>query len=647
MICRRYSEPRKNIPNIPAVPSTWTRFEPVTLREAKMRSGISGCRAVFCRTMNPASRPSVSPASQPRWAAGPTMVYTASIIAPVISSAPGTSAPARRPAPRSRAMVRRAAMAVITPTGRLTKKIQCQFSAWVRIPPASSPTAAPAEATKANTPIAWACSRGPGNMVTIMPRITAEVSAPPVPCANRAAMSISWFTANPQTSEAAVNTASPVRNTSRRPARSPSRPASSSSPANAIRYALTTHASPAWEKRRPAWMDGSATFTIVMSSTIISIPVHSTTRAIQRERSFMGLPLTKSVHCLDVGRSGKSPAGRGPDSVCLPSQPGDLGPGTEMPAGHGVHAERASRCRAAMGQTGVMDGLSARPEDRPADFGAPPGGVGGVALADEVVLADRAVDGESVACDVCGQGAVGAVDVGGRPGVLDDRQFGGGDLCRRDPARRRDGPGAGDEDGHLTAVAGEHLIGVDAARGAARGHVLRGQGGMELAERALQPGCRLPGADDASDRGRGDGGHAAQLDAGGHVAGRGRCQQGAQRGDGPLRSAEFFLQAAEMGNDPLVAGAQVGSGQHALNLLQRHAQVTEAADDLRGGDLAGSIAPLAGVRIDLGRLEEADLMVVAQRPDGHVGGAREVADRQVPRHAAHYPGCRRGRVFPR
>jgi hypothetical protein len=144
-------------------------------------------------------------------------------------------------------------------------------------------------------PIAWACSRGPGNIVTIMPRITAEVSAPPVPCANRAAMSISWFTANPQTSEAAVNTASPVRNTSRRPARSPSRPASSSSPANAIRYALTTQASPAWVNPRSAWMDGSATFTIVMSRTIISIPVHSTTRAIQRLRSFIGLPLPKCV----------------------------------------------------------------------------------------------------------------------------------------------------------------------------------------------------------------------------------------------------------------------------------------------------------------------------------------------------------------
>ena len=38
-------------------------------------------------------------------------------------------------------------------------------------------------------------------------------------------------------------------------------------------------------------------------------------------------------------------------------------------------------------------------------------------------------------------------------------------------------------------------------------------------------------------------------------------------------------------------------------------------------DLAGDIAPVTGVRIDHGRLEQADLMVMAQRPDGHMGGA--------------------------
>ena len=95
-------------------------------------------------------------------------------------------------------MNRTAQAAVIAPTGRLTKKIQCQFSTWVKIPPASRPTAAPAEATKANTPMARACSRGAGNMVTIMPRITAEVSAPPMPCANRAAISMPWLSASPQ-----------------------------------------------------------------------------------------------------------------------------------------------------------------------------------------------------------------------------------------------------------------------------------------------------------------------------------------------------------------------------------------------------------------------------------------------------------------
>ena len=61
-----------------------------------------------------------------------------------------------------------------TPIGTLTKKIQCQSSAWVSTPPASRPIDAPAEATNEKTPIAFACSPGSGNIVTIIPRITAE-----------------------------------------------------------------------------------------------------------------------------------------------------------------------------------------------------------------------------------------------------------------------------------------------------------------------------------------------------------------------------------------------------------------------------------------------------------------------------------------
>src|SRR3954462_7947897 len=49
-------------------------------------------------------------------------------------------------------------------------------------------------------------------------------------------------------------------------------------------YALTTHASDVCEKPRSARIDGSATFTIVVSSTIIRLPRHSTTSAVQRVR---------------------------------------------------------------------------------------------------------------------------------------------------------------------------------------------------------------------------------------------------------------------------------------------------------------------------------------------------------------------------
>ena len=79
--------------------------------------------------------------------------------------------------------------------------------------------------------------------------------------------------------------ASPVRKMPRRPSRSPSRPASSSRPPKAIMYALTTQARLASENPRSSRIAGSATFTMVMSRTIISIPVQRTIRAANRRRS--------------------------------------------------------------------------------------------------------------------------------------------------------------------------------------------------------------------------------------------------------------------------------------------------------------------------------------------------------------------------
>ena len=72
-------------------------------------------------------------------------------------------------------------------------------------------------------------------MVTIMPRMTAEVIAPPTPCTNRAAISTNSLPASPHKADAAVKTASPATNTPRRDTRSPIRPASSNRLPNGIR----------------------------------------------------------------------------------------------------------------------------------------------------------------------------------------------------------------------------------------------------------------------------------------------------------------------------------------------------------------------------------------------------------------------------
>src|SRR5204862_4301548 len=68
-----------------------------------------------------------------------------------------------------------------------------------------------------------------------------------------------------------------------------SRPPRSRKPPKVSMYALTTQASDVCEKPRSARMDGSATFTIVVSSTIIRLPRHSTISASHRVRLSVGV----------------------------------------------------------------------------------------------------------------------------------------------------------------------------------------------------------------------------------------------------------------------------------------------------------------------------------------------------------------------
>src|SRR3954447_1272803 len=119
-------------------------------------------------------------------------------------------------------------------------------------------------------------------------RITEAWAAAPTPCRKRAPISAPSLGARPHSSEATVKMTRPVSKTRLRPARSPRRPASSSRLPKVMRKALTTQVRPAWLKWRSCWIEGSATFTIVTSSTIISWARQTTMSAAQRRWSMEG-----------------------------------------------------------------------------------------------------------------------------------------------------------------------------------------------------------------------------------------------------------------------------------------------------------------------------------------------------------------------
>ncbi len=106
-------------------------------------------------------------------------------------------------------------MHTAAPIGTLTRKIQCQLSRSVRIPPRRTPRLPPPAATNPNTPIAFVRSAGSTNSDIISESDTAETTAPPSPCTTRAAMSIASLDASPQVSDASENSVIPAMNSRR------------------------------------------------------------------------------------------------------------------------------------------------------------------------------------------------------------------------------------------------------------------------------------------------------------------------------------------------------------------------------------------------------------------------------------------------
>jgi hypothetical protein len=108
--------------------------------------------------------------------------------------------------------------------------------------------------------------------------------AAPIPCTTREAMSRRGSTASPPATLATTKTISPIRNIRAWPNRSASLPPSSRNPPKATAYPLISHCSVDVPMCRPVWIEGSATLTMVKSSTIISWAIPTTPRTNQRRR---------------------------------------------------------------------------------------------------------------------------------------------------------------------------------------------------------------------------------------------------------------------------------------------------------------------------------------------------------------------------
>ena len=125
----------------------------------------------------------------------------------------------------------------------------------------------------------------------------------------------------------------------------------------------------------------------------------------------------------------------------------------------------------------------------------------------------------------------------------------------------------------------------------------------------------------------------ARCDARSRAASR-RLQQVAQRLDRGPGLGQLGLQPVQVGGDQRVAGGRVRCGQHRLDLGDRHLQIPQAPDDLRGRDLPGRVVAVARVRVHRGRLEQPDLVVVAQRLDAEMSSAGEIAHGEACCHLA-------------
>jgi hypothetical protein len=141
---------------------------------------------------------------------------------------------------------------------------------------------------------------------------------------------------------------------------------------------------------------------------------------------------------------------------------------------------------------------------------------------------------------------------------------------------------------------------------------------VQFTERAQVPGHQVAHRDDGGD---GRGHRRADPVVADRCDGGRAGEQAAQRRHRGLRAGQVLLETRQVRGDELVARAQVSRLQHGVNLVERHVQIPETADDLGCRDLAGRVPAVSGVRVDVGRRQEPDAVIVAQRLDAQMRGA--------------------------
>jgi hypothetical protein len=176
------------------------------------------------------------------------------------------------------------------PIGMLTQKMPRHPTVPIKMPPSTGPSAMDSPKTASQTPMARARSAGLVNVLVMIPSAGGFSIAAPAPCSNRNAMSKVKLGARLHSQDPRVNRDRPTWKTTRRPIRSATAPESISRLASTMVYPATVHCRPATLVCSDWPIEGSPTFTIVLSSPVMNSALQQTARTIARFPCLMAAP---------------------------------------------------------------------------------------------------------------------------------------------------------------------------------------------------------------------------------------------------------------------------------------------------------------------------------------------------------------------